>query len=111
MSEQPSLQAILDEQGKAWECGQSIPVENILDRNPDLVGNHSAIKDLIWNELVHREQKGERPSATEYLNRFPDLATGLQRQFAVDKGLKLITPTLATPGRGPRLRPPGDTRL
>jgi WD40 repeat protein len=43
--------------------------------------------DLIYNEILLREGRGERPQLTEYLERFPHLARELRDHFAVHDAL------------------------
>jgi serine/threonine protein kinase len=46
--------------------------------------------DLIYSEVLLREQRGEQPALAEYLERFPDLADQLRLQFELDE---VVQPT------------------
>ena len=56
-------------------------VEAILERHPDLRNNPELLLDLIYNEVVVREQRGEAPTLSEYMRRFPELSTAIKDQF------------------------------
>ena len=48
----------------------------------------SGLLDLIYNEVVLREQAGESPALEEYLARFPDHTEALRAQFEVHQALR-----------------------
>src|SRR5271156_2028882 len=56
-------------------------VEAILERHPDLRNHPELLLDLIYNEVVLREQRGEAPTLSEYMRRFPELSTAIKDQF------------------------------
>ncbi len=69
----------LEEQRSAWNSGQRVLVEELVDRPiapEDLM-------DFIYAEVVLRESKGERVTPEEYCNRFPKLATEITKQFQI----------------------------
>jgi len=63
-------------------------VEEILRLNPAIANDSQAILDLIYNEVVLREQAGETPHLTEYVKRFPALADELRIQFEVHAAIQ-----------------------
>src|SRR5262245_4753711 len=83
------LAAMLDEQRRAWRNGERKLVESFLLRVPELGRDHAGQLDLIYNEIVLREEAGERPTHQEYLQRFPALREELALQFEVDRALNL----------------------
>lgn len=83
------LAAMLDEQRRTWRRGERELVETFLLRVPELKTDRSGLLDLIYNEIVLREEVGERPTHQEYLGRFPDLREDLALQFEVDRALNL----------------------
>jgi hypothetical protein len=83
------LAAMLDEQRRTWRRGERVLVESFLTRVPELKTDRSGQLDLIYNEIVLREEVGERASHQEYLERFPDLRDDLALQFEVDRALNL----------------------
>src|SRR5262245_49580838 len=84
---QPSLVELLVEQRQAWQRGRRVPVEEIVGRCPHLRDNAEAVLDLIYNEIVLREQAGEKPRLEEYVARFPHLSDQLNVQFELEDGL------------------------
>src|SRR5262249_6058435 len=56
------------------------------------------VLDLIYNEIVQRQRRGEHPQPDEYLRRFPQYATQLRVQFEVHSALEADT-GLAPEGR------------
>ena len=74
---------LLAEQITRWGNGDRVPVEAFLERDSDLKSDSEAILDLIYNEVVLREQRGEAPKADEFISRFPELEGAIRRQFEV----------------------------
>ena len=81
----PSL--LFKHQRRAWRRGEPSPVETYLAQHPALRSNSQAVLDLIYNEIVLREETGESPSFEEYLSRFPELAPELKLQFEVEHAI------------------------
>lgn len=77
------LDELLDFQSDEWEAGRRPSLESLLECNPELKANKDAILDLIYNEVILREQHRQRPQLSDYLSRFPQLAAELERQFEV----------------------------
>ena len=63
---------LLAEQHDRWSRGERAPVEEYLAARPDLPTD--VVLDLVYQEVVLREEAGERPSLEEYARRFPALA-------------------------------------
>src|SRR4051794_25792226 len=91
------LAAMLDEQRRNWRLGGRFLVESFLSRVPELKADRSSQLDLIYNEIVLREEVGEHPSHQEYLQRFPELREDLALQFEVDRALNLELLTASQP--------------
>ena len=70
------------DQMRRWQQHRPIRVETYLESLPRLRGDEDAILDLIYNEVVLREEAGEGPSLLEYQSRFPSLAEALEKLFA-----------------------------
>ncbi len=83
----PSLAALLLDQRRRWPAGERMLVEHYVERRPGLRDDAAALLDLIYNEVVLREQHGEAPGLDEYVQRFPSLAGPLRLQFAMDRAL------------------------
>jgi serine/threonine protein kinase len=64
-----------------WRRGERPSVEDYLVLRPDLADDADALLDLIYTEVVVREELGEKPGVEEYVRRFPRHADALRRQF------------------------------
>ena len=76
---------LLAEQRACWERGERVLVEAYLQRHPDLRDHPEPLLDLIYNEVVLREQHGESPDPDEYIQRFPALGDPIRDQFAIHR--------------------------
>jgi tetratricopeptide (TPR) repeat protein/tRNA A-37 threonylcarbamoyl transferase component Bud32 len=73
---------------RRWQSGERVLVEKYLEQQPTLQADPEAVVDLIYNEVLLREEGGETPSLAEYVQRFPHLAEALAVQFEVDQGFR-----------------------
>ena len=71
------------DQLQRWERGEPIRVETYLEHIASLRADEEMALDLIYSEVLVREQHGERPSLEEYLQRFPQYQVQLRLQYAV----------------------------
>ena len=72
---------LLAEQHDRWDRGDRVLVEAFIERDPSLLNDAESLLDLIYNEIVLREQRGEvRPvrTSTSMLSR-----AGRRHQAAV----------------------------
>ena len=83
-SDEPLLRVLLENQRRDWQCGLSTPVESYLAQHPSVRSSSQAVLDLIYNEIMLREETGETPLLEDYLRRFPELAPDLKLQFEVE---------------------------
>jgi hypothetical protein len=81
------LAALLTDQQERWKVGVRIVAEGYLQALPWLRKDAEMLVDLIYSEVLLREKLGETPSLEEYLDRFPQHAEALSRQFAVHRML------------------------
>jgi serine/threonine-protein kinase len=90
-----ALQQLLAEQRRRWRQGECVRAEDFYQQEPLLHRDAEAVLQLVYNEVVLREQRGERPGLEEFLARFPHLAEPLRLQFEVDQALgeKVLLPT------------------
>jgi serine/threonine protein kinase len=85
---------------------------------PWISGQPEAMLDLIYGEILLREDNGEFPTEDEYVLRFPELSDQVRRQFQVHRALmqdaesqyELETAdygktVILNPGRNPELQP------
>jgi tetratricopeptide (TPR) repeat protein len=92
------LAILLNHQCQAWRRGEGALVEAYLAQEPALRADVQATLDLIYQEIMLREETGESPDLGEYLRRFPELETELRTQFEVENALD----------RGALVQPGGD---
>ncbi len=86
---QPSLIAgLLAEQRARWARGDCVPVEELLRQHRALPADTEGLLDLIYNEVVLRDRKGEAADRQEYLRRFPDLAAAIAAMFDVHQAIE-----------------------
>ncbi len=82
------LRLLLKHQRRAWRRGEPTPVETYLSQHPTVRTDTQAVLDLIYNEIMLREETGESPPLEEYLRRFPELAPELRLQFEVEQAIQ-----------------------
>jgi WD40 repeat protein/Tfp pilus assembly protein PilF len=84
----PELVAVLRvDQRARWEIGEPIPAETYFHEYPRLLDDPASALDLIYSELLLREQSGEPARLEEFAARFPSLAEALREQVAVHRVL------------------------
>ncbi len=115
MSEPAPLVDVLLLQTRHWKSGERPRVEDLLARHSHLAGDDNAVLDLIYNEMMLREEAGDRPALDEYLGRFPRLEAELRVQFEVEQAMTLDevagpapTGKTTTPFAGPAGRESGQ---
>lgn len=89
----PLLSLCLQEQKTRWANGDTVAVEHLLQRFPALSADGEAVLQLIYNEVLQRESKGEKPQLEDYLPRFPQWREELILQFEVHRGLGSLVST------------------
>src|SRR6266568_4790809 len=93
MPTEPTLALIADslrnEQRRRWYEGDRAPVETYLDAYPSVQADTERALELVYNEVVLREELGETPLLQEYLHRFPRFEQRLRLLFEVHQGLDL----------------------
>jgi hypothetical protein len=75
------------DQQQRWRSANRPPVEAYLEKVPGLADQSEVVLDLVYNEIVLREEIGEVPRLAEYMNRFPRLGAEIGRLFAVHEAL------------------------
>ena len=92
MGEQPTLahlaEALRREQRKRWQAGERTAAETYLQQHPELQGAPDYALELIYQEMVLRQEHGEVPRLEEYLERFPQFASQLPPLFEVHRALE-----------------------
>jgi serine/threonine protein kinase len=82
-----SVGALRLEQRNRWRRGENVRVEAYVDRYPMLSSDAEALLDLIYNEVVLRQECGETPTEQEYCERFPALRSQLRKMFELHQAL------------------------
>lgn len=84
----------------SWERGEYVRLEELLAGR---TLSDDALLDLIYAEVLLREEFNERPASEEYERRFPRLAEAIQRQMDLHAALGSMqtwnNDTLTTPQR------------
>jgi eukaryotic-like serine/threonine-protein kinase len=82
---QPSL---IEDHRERWRRGERMPVEAYLERFGPSGLDAALLLDLIYNEIVLREEDGESPQLDEYRDRFPAHDEALRAQFELHQYLR-----------------------
>ena len=84
----PTPLPLIQNHRQRWHNGQRLSVEAFLEQFPPTVLDDDELLDLIYNEVVLREEDGESPELAEYLRRFPQFAGELRAQFEIHRALQ-----------------------
>jgi serine/threonine-protein kinase len=76
---------LLADQRARWARGERVSAEEYLRAEPSL--SSEIVLDLLYNEVVLRQDRGELPALGEYQARFPELSEDLRLMFEVDEAL------------------------
>jgi eukaryotic-like serine/threonine-protein kinase len=88
------------DQRERWRRGERILVETYLQQQAIERGDTEALLDLIYNEIVLREEHQETPQLAEYIERFPERAAELTIQFEVHEALRVESSTSGSASGG-----------
>jgi tetratricopeptide (TPR) repeat protein len=99
--DQTTRAGLLEDQRRRWYLGEETPVEAYLDRYPELIDRPDDALDLIYQEIVLREEAGQLPRLDEYQRRFPQWATQLAAQFDVHRAIESSVPMTGVAGDWP----------
>jgi serine/threonine protein kinase/WD40 repeat protein len=75
------------DQHARWNRGERIPAEQYLADYPLLLDDPESSADVVYAELVLREERGEQPGLDEFAARFPGLADVLREQIGLHRAL------------------------
>src|SRR4051812_10821714 len=79
VSQPDYVRLVREQQRVLWRRGTPIRVESWVEKHPAFLNDTEAVLDLVYNEIVLREELGERPELAEYVERFPAYPVQLQR--------------------------------
>jgi WD40 repeat protein/predicted Ser/Thr protein kinase len=82
------LSRLLDDQRRRWAGGERVLVEDYLPTFAHVLADPDALLDLLYHEVVVREEVGDAPELGEYVRRFPQFGRQLRDQFAVHAALR-----------------------
>jgi hypothetical protein len=68
-------------QQAAWQAGRGKTVEQLLVEFPEAATDTATMMDLVYREILHRDNNRESPTLAEYRKRFPALAEQLKALF------------------------------
>jgi serine/threonine protein kinase len=77
------LARLCQDQRERWRRGERALVESYLKSHTELQTNEKLLLDFILAEYMLRQDMGDQPTTTEYLERFPNLAKQLGDLFEV----------------------------
>jgi tetratricopeptide (TPR) repeat protein len=76
------------DQRQRWLKGDRVRVENYLAEHPGLQADDEGLLDLIYNEIVLRQEHGDPPQLDEYLRQFGRLEEPLRLLFEVHQAIE-----------------------
>jgi tetratricopeptide (TPR) repeat protein len=71
------------DQWQRWQAGERLRAEDYLARHPAVAADPACAMLLVYGEFLVREERGEAPTADEYMDRFPQYAEPLRAQFGL----------------------------
>jgi len=74
-------------QRSSWQSGERVVVELFVDRHPALAVDLESTLELVYNEILVRNDAGETANLADYQKRFPSLADRLEVLFEVHAAL------------------------
>jgi eukaryotic-like serine/threonine-protein kinase len=78
---------LLDRQRVAWARGER-PTPESFTNGDTSAQSHTTLLDLIYQEIVIREELGETPRPDDYFSKFPALKKEILIQFEVHAALR-----------------------
>jgi len=87
------------DQRERWRSGERVAAEEYLRPYPALQAAVEPALELVYGEILLREELGEAPALDEYLGRFPQYAARLQEQFQLHQALAANRTLDADPAR------------
>jgi serine/threonine-protein kinase len=84
---QPAL-AIRFEQARRWRNHDRVPAEEYLAQHPELNADPEYALEVVYGELLLREEEGDTPHVEEFVERFPQFASQVRRLFDVHMAVR-----------------------
>ncbi len=83
----PLIDFIMTEQRRCWAKGERPLLERYLHGRPEHPFSPQVLLDLIYHEILLREEAGDRCELAEYVGRFPDLGDELRVHFEIHEAI------------------------
>ncbi len=77
------IEMLVGELRSRWKSGKRVGIEALGSAVEQVSRNEEQLLDLIYHEVLIREEFGEKPTLEDFTARFPQHADRLQRLFAV----------------------------
>src|SRR5437667_7209065 len=103
------VQVLRGEQRQRWQGGERVFAEAYLQRHPTLQADEGSALELVYQEVLLREEQGEAPELAEYVQRFPQFATRLAPLFEVHRALESDSLIQATVRDAPKRNTPSQS--
>ncbi len=85
------IEILCGHQRRQWMDGDRLPVEAYVEQYPLLQESSDDVLELVYNEVLLREELGETPQVDEYLGRFPGFGPAVKSLFEVHRALETDT--------------------
>ena len=82
-----------EQQQQAWNDGNPVLLEDLLDQNGNTVLDSESRLELIYSEFCLCETAGQEPDRQEFVRRFPEQRAGLQRLFEIHSAIESAEPS------------------
>src|SRR5947209_2947305 len=82
------VEVLRAEQRQQWLMGERVALETYFQQHPRLLEEAPGALELLYSEVIMREETGEAPCLDEYVRRFPRLASQLGPLFEVHKAIE-----------------------
>src|SRR5207302_628678 len=76
------------DQRTRWLRGERVRVEAYREQEPALRDDPEGFLDLVYHEILLRQEEGSQPALDEYVRRFPELEESLRLLFDVHKAVE-----------------------
>jgi serine/threonine protein kinase/tetratricopeptide (TPR) repeat protein len=82
------LEELCADQRRRWQSGDRVTAASYLEQHPTLASAAEYAVELVYNEILLRQELGEQPRPEDYLAAFPHLDPELRRVFEVHGALE-----------------------
>ncbi len=82
------IEGLAQELRAQWRGGHRVGIETLGAKFEQIAKHEEPLLDLIYHEVLTREEFGERPTVADFIPRFPQLAERLERLFVVHAAIE-----------------------